>query len=106
MVIRFFFHRLKFTFLQKLKEELGDNFHFIKVDLCSEENILEAFSWVKSNLKSVDVLINNAGVLKQSDLLGKLKIVFIIYTIPNTDEPDDLSILQGVFILFKYFNLE
>ncbi|XP_060868890.1 farnesol dehydrogenase-like [Metopolophium dirhodum] len=52
-----------------LKGKLG-KFYYVKVDLCSEENIIEAFNWVKSTLKSVDVLVNNAGVLKQSDLLG------------------------------------
>ncbi|XP_022165317.1 farnesol dehydrogenase-like [Myzus persicae] len=52
-----------------LKGKLG-KFYYIKVDLCSEENILEAFKWVKKTLKSVDVLINNAGVLKQTDFLG------------------------------------
>lgn len=64
--------------LQKLKERLGRTFHYLKVDLCSEENILEAFGWVKCTLKSVDVLINNAGVLKLSNLLGKSNIFFII----------------------------
>lgn len=53
-----------------LKGKLG-KFYYVKVDLCSEENIMEAFNWVKSTLKSLDVLINNAGVLKQTDLLGK-----------------------------------
>ncbi|XP_060868443.1 farnesol dehydrogenase-like [Metopolophium dirhodum] len=52
-----------------LKGKLG-KFYYVKVDLCSEENILEAFKWVKKTLKSVDVLVNNAGVMKQSDLLG------------------------------------
>ncbi|XP_060868227.1 farnesol dehydrogenase-like [Metopolophium dirhodum] len=52
-----------------LKGKLG-TFYYVKVDLCSEENILEAFNWVKRTLKSVDVLVNNAGVWKQSDLLG------------------------------------
>jgi len=63
----FFFQELE----NSLKGKLG-KFYYVKVDLCSEENIIEAFNWVKSTLKSVDVLVNNAGVLKQSDLLGKL----------------------------------
>ncbi|CAH1708924.1 unnamed protein product [Aphis gossypii] len=59
--------------LQVLEEDLKGKpgkFYYLKVDLCSEENILEAFNWVKITLKSVDVLINNAGVWKHSDLLG------------------------------------
>ncbi|XP_015364161.1 PREDICTED: farnesol dehydrogenase-like, partial [Diuraphis noxia] len=52
-----------------LKGKLG-KFYYFKVDLCSEENILKAFDWVKKTLKTVDVLVNNAGVWKPSDLLG------------------------------------
>ncbi|XP_026809481.1 farnesol dehydrogenase-like [Rhopalosiphum maidis] len=60
----------KLQVLEKdLKGKLG-KFYYLKVDLCSEENILEAFNWVKTTLKSVDVLVNNAGVWKHSDLLG------------------------------------
>lgn len=60
--------------MQELRKELigklGE-FHYYRVDLCLEQNILEAFAWVKSTLKSVDVLVNNAGVWKNSDVLGK-----------------------------------
>ncbi|XP_008178170.1 uncharacterized protein LOC100168880 isoform X2 [Acyrthosiphon pisum] len=59
--------------LQELEKDLKGKlgaFYYVKVDLCSEENILEAFNWVKRTLKSVDVLVNNAGVWKPSDLLG------------------------------------
>lgn len=63
-----------FTFLQDLRKELigkPGEFHYQIVDLCSEQNIKEAFAWVKRTLKSVDVLVNNAGVWKNSDVLGK-----------------------------------
>jgi len=52
-------------------ERKSGKFYYVKVDLTSEENILAAFKWVKTTLKSIDVLINNAGVLKLTDLLGE-----------------------------------
>ncbi|NP_001155931.1 short-chain dehydrogenase/reductase-like [Acyrthosiphon pisum] len=59
--------------LKELRKELigklGE-FHYYIVDLCLEQNIQEAFAWVKSTLKSVDVLVNNAGVWRNSDALG------------------------------------
>lgn len=58
--------------IQELAKEFKGKFHYVKVDLRSEESILEAFKWIRSTLKSVDVLINNAGVLKPSDVLGKI----------------------------------
>jgi len=57
--------------LQELKNELKDNFHYVKVDLCLEKNNLDVFGWKKNTLKSIDVLVNNAGVLKLTDVLGK-----------------------------------
>lgn len=59
---------------QKLSEELNDRdsivFHYIVVDLRFGKNIVEAFKWIKETLKSVDVLVNSAAVLKRADLLG------------------------------------
>lgn len=61
--------------LQVIEKELNNNksgkFYYVKVDLCVEEDILKAFEWIKNTLKSVDVLINNAAVLKYTNLLGK-----------------------------------
>ncbi|XP_050524000.1 dehydrogenase/reductase SDR family member 11-like [Daktulosphaira vitifoliae] len=51
-----------------LKGESGE-FHYFRVDLCQEENILEAFKWIKQTFKCIDVLVNNAGVAKNADLL-------------------------------------
>lgn len=45
-------------------------FHYMKVDVRNEKNILDAFAWVMKTMKSVDVLVNNAGVLKTADFLG------------------------------------
>ncbi|XP_050424292.1 farnesol dehydrogenase-like [Adelges cooleyi] len=59
--------------LKDLSTELNGQpgeFHYFKVDLCNEETILKAFEWIKSTFKSLDVLINNGGVLKSADLLN------------------------------------
>lgn len=66
---------------QELREKPG-KFYFVKVDLCSEKNILEAFEWVKSSLKTVHVLVNNAGVAKSSDLLGNNPSLYTILLSP------------------------
>lgn len=41
-----------------------------KVDLRVENEILSTFKWIKENLKGVDVMINNAGVVAQSPLIS------------------------------------
>lgn len=61
--------------LQELQKELegkSGKFHYVVVDLLSEESILEAFKWIKETLKTIDVLVNNGGVCKTTDLLGKV----------------------------------
>lgn len=52
----------------------------IKADISQEEDILAAFNWVKENLGPIHILINNAGVLQDTNLIdgetNKWKIIF------------------------------
>lgn len=41
----------------------------VKADVSSEEDILKAFKWTTDNLGPVSILINNAGVIKQTNLV-------------------------------------
>lgn len=41
--------------------ELKDGIHWVRLDLTSEESTLEAVIYLKSQLNSLDVLLNNAG---------------------------------------------
>lgn len=45
---------------KKLNSEKG-KLYAIKADMTKEEDILQAFKWVKENLGPVHVLVNNAG---------------------------------------------
>lgn len=45
-------------------------FHYMKVDVPNEKNIHDAFAWMIKTMKSVVVLVNNAGVMKIADFLG------------------------------------
>ncbi|KAJ9585017.1 hypothetical protein L9F63_020627, partial [Diploptera punctata] len=52
----------------KLKSEKG-KLHPLKCDVSLENDVREAFEWIKTNLGGVDILINNAGVAKYSNLI-------------------------------------
>lgn len=55
------------------KKRLGDlqNFHGKKCDISVEEEVKITFSWIKDNVGSIQVLVNNAGVVKLGSLIGK-----------------------------------
>ncbi|XP_065082197.1 farnesol dehydrogenase-like [Ochlerotatus camptorhynchus] len=61
--------------VEALKSDLPDSIksrlHAIKCDVSKEEDILQTFKWVEEKLGGVAVLINNAGVVRQTDLLEK-----------------------------------
>lgn len=58
--------------IKELTESLEDcegKLHAIECDVSKEESVVSAFAWVQENLGSVNVLINNAGVTKESSLI-------------------------------------
>lgn len=73
----FFLHYLIFFLcLQKIAKELVQlqypgQLIARKVDLRSEQEILRSFQWIKENLKSVDVMINNAGLVGYAPLTSR-----------------------------------
>ncbi|KXJ71515.1 farnesol dehydrogenase [Aedes albopictus] len=58
---------------EALKEELPESarnrLHAVKCDVSKEEDILKSFKWVEEKFGGVDVMINNAGISRQTDLL-------------------------------------
>ncbi|XP_001605447.2 farnesol dehydrogenase isoform X2 [Nasonia vitripennis] len=58
--------------VEKVKELIDDRpeakLHAVECDVTNEENVVTAFAWIKENLGSVDVLVNNAGVTKETTL--------------------------------------
>lgn len=52
----------------------------VKCDVTKEEEIIKGFKWVHQHLGPANILINNAGVAKPTNLIGKevkkYKIIF------------------------------
>lgn len=42
----------------------------LRCDISREEDILKAFKWIKENLGSIHILINNAGLTRTTNLTG------------------------------------
>ncbi|XP_060523996.1 farnesol dehydrogenase-like [Cylas formicarius] len=53
---------------KKLSGEKG-KLHAVKCDVTKEEDILEAFKWVRENLGPVSILVNNAGLALATTLI-------------------------------------
>ncbi|KAF5288871.1 hypothetical protein FQA39_LY03750 [Lamprigera yunnana] len=62
--------------IEKIQElSTSKNLHAIKVDITKEEEILQAFKWIKDNLGPIHILINNAGIGRVTSLIdGKTEL--------------------------------
>ncbi|XP_029731178.1 farnesol dehydrogenase-like [Aedes albopictus] len=54
---------------QNLPESARNRLNAFKCDVSKEEDILGTFKWIEEKFGGVDVLINNAGILPEADLL-------------------------------------
>ena len=54
--------------LAKQLEGKKGKLYALKTDISKEEDILKAFKWVSDNLGPVHILINNAGIIQQTNL--------------------------------------
>jgi len=52
-------------------ENSSGKLHPVECDVTKEESVIVAFAWVKDNLGSISVLVNSAGITKESSLIGK-----------------------------------
>ncbi|XP_043266246.1 farnesol dehydrogenase-like [Colletes gigas] len=58
--------------VKELAESLEDcsgKLHAVECDVSKEESVVSAFAWVQENLGPVNVLVNNAGMTKESSLI-------------------------------------
>lgn len=81
----------------KLKKELEDKYNvkvlLCKADVSKEEDVIAMFNTIKENFKTLDVIVNNAGISIDQPLEDKTSNEFI--EILNTN-------LIGPFLVIKY----
>ncbi|XP_011185382.1 farnesol dehydrogenase [Zeugodacus cucurbitae] len=59
------------TLRETLKPEASQRLHAIQCDVRKEQDIIDAFKQIESEFGSVAVLVNNAGILRFSDLVSE-----------------------------------
>lgn len=52
-------------------QDASGKLHPIECDVSQEDSVVAAFTWIRENLGTVNILINNAGITKESSLTGK-----------------------------------
>ncbi|HEX7412877.1 MAG TPA: SDR family NAD(P)-dependent oxidoreductase [Bacteroidia bacterium] len=77
----------------KLKAELGEgNVDFIKVDISKQKEVVDLFAHLMSTYKQIDVLVNNAGIIKDN----------MIWNMPEEDFNSVVNVnLKGVWLMCK-----
>lgn len=56
--------------IEKMKSEVDGKVHALHCDVCDYDSMKKAFKWVDDNLGGVDVMINNAGIMKPGFILS------------------------------------
>lgn len=54
-----------------LPTNLQSNVYLMKCDVTNEMEVFKVFKWIDSTLGGTHVLVNNAGILRQAQLMGK-----------------------------------
>lgn len=66
--------------IQELADELQSSvakIYPVQCDLTRESDILKAFEWIETTVgEGVSVLVNNAGILTTSKLLGEYRYLY------------------------------
>ncbi|XP_064547100.1 farnesol dehydrogenase-like [Drosophila montana] len=61
--------------LQELKAELpadqAARFHYRKCDVSVEQQVIDTFAWIDKQLGGADVLINNAGIVRPTQIISE-----------------------------------
>ncbi|XP_055695276.1 farnesol dehydrogenase-like [Lutzomyia longipalpis] len=61
--------------VEALKKDLPanvqGNLHAVKCDVSNEDDIVRVFAWIDKKFNGIDVLINNAGILRETELINK-----------------------------------
>ncbi len=65
------------------------------LDLTNEKSICDLYNYVKDKYKKIDILINNAGISLDNDIMDKTKDEFMQVLEVN---------LVGTFLMMKYFD--
>ncbi len=56
--------------LRKTKEKLGKQYHIYKMDVTKHDAVKKTIDTIVSDLKEIDILINNAGITKDNFLIN------------------------------------
>ncbi|XP_059612425.1 farnesol dehydrogenase-like [Phlebotomus argentipes] len=56
---------------KELPADLQQNLHAVKCDITKEDEIIKVFDWIDREFNGIDVLINNAGISRQTNLIKK-----------------------------------
>ncbi|KAH8274277.1 hypothetical protein KR026_003202 [Drosophila bipectinata] len=86
--------------VEQLREELAgekqSRLHAIRCDVSRNEQVSEAFEWIKKHLGAVDVLVSNAGIMATGELSGQDDAEAMLATM-------ETNVMGGVYCIREAF---
>lgn len=71
---------LNYCFQSEMKDVKGEGkFYGLECDLSNEQQVNNAFDWIKKNVKTIHVLINNAGIINPGKIAGQYNYAIKIH---------------------------
>ncbi|KAF2888747.1 hypothetical protein ILUMI_17426, partial [Ignelater luminosus] len=55
--------------LAKTLEDAPGNLYAVQTDISNEEDVVRAFEWIEKNVGAVSILVNNAGIIRGTNLI-------------------------------------
>ncbi|KAH8322318.1 farnesol dehydrogenase [Drosophila kikkawai] len=80
-----------------LRAQEKKRLHSIKCDVKDEEQVLEAFDWIRRHLGGVDALVSNAGIIATGELSGQADSAAMRSTV-------ETNIMGTVYCVREAFN--
>lgn len=102
--IKFYFIKSKQQFREELKESKGQ-LHSRYCDVSDLASVKEAFEWIESTFNVINIIVNNAGITKETMILSEEDSMDAIRSVIDTNLLGVIACTQNAYRIMKRKNV-